>query len=153
MKKVWEGKMENFVPEFKIGLTQEAVTHLGQIRKWTMFFSVLGFIGLGIMIIMGIAMTFVMSMLDSEEALGPVSGIILAIVFIIIAVIYFFPYLYLYRFSVHTKSSLAHADSNDLAYALKNLNSHFTFFGVLTLIVLGIYAVALVVWLLILLLS
>ncbi len=145
--------MESSTSEFKIGLTQEAVTHLDHTRKWAMFFSVLGFIGLGILILAGIAMTFSMSMLSSAEAMGPISGIFMAIIFIIIAVIYFFPFLYLYRFSVHTKTSLAQSDAKDLAYALKNLNSHFTFFGVVTLIVLGIYVLVLVGWLVMLLLS
>ena len=145
--------MNNSTSEFKIGLTQEAVTHLDHTRKWAMFFSVLAFIGLGILIIAGIVMTFSMSMLSSAETLGAVSGIVVAIVFVIIAVLYFFPFLYLYRFSVHTKSSLAQSDANELTFALKNLNAHFTFFGVLTLIVLGIYALVLVGWLLMLLLS
>ena len=145
--------METSAAEIKIGLTQEAVKHLDQTRKWTMFLSVLGFIFLGILILAGIFMSLSMSMLDSASAMGPVSGIFIAIIFIIIAVICFFPYLFLYRFSVHAKSSLAQSDARDLTYALKNLSSYYTFIGVLTVIVLGIYALVLVGWLLVALIS
>jgi hypothetical protein len=145
--------MENLVPEFKIGLTQEAVAHLNQIRKWTMFFSILGFVCIGLIIVAGLVLVIVMPSLGSENPMGGMPLVLMAIVYIILAVIYFVPMLFLYRFSVHAKSSLANSDANDLAYALKNLNSHFTFFGVLALILLGIYAVVLVVLLLVALLS
>ncbi len=140
--------MENPISEIKIGLTQEAVAHLGKIRKWTMFFSILGFIALGILAIVGIAMIFIMPMLGQEGAMGPLSGIFLVIIYIIIAAIYFFPILYLYRFSVHVKSSLANSDANDLSVALKNLKDHYTFLGILTVVILAIYAIVLVVMLL-----
>ena len=72
------------------------------------------------------------------KEMGPAVGI----VYVVGAIIYFFPCLYLLRFSNQTKTALASDDQTKLTSAFKNLKSMFRFVGVLTIIVIAIYIVA-----------
>jgi predicted RND superfamily exporter protein len=69
-------------------------------------------------------------------------GAVLGVVYILLAVLYFFPCLYLLRFSNHMKVALATEDQTRLTTAFENLKSVFKFIGVLTIVILGIYVLA-----------
>ncbi len=60
-------------------------------------------------------------------------------------VVYFFPILYLFRFSKHTAKAISTLDKEELYKAIKNLKSYFVYIGILIIIVLAVYAVALIV--------
>ncbi len=135
--------------EEKIFLTNYAIRKLDSLRKWAMFFAVLGFvfIGMGILSIIGFAF------FDLAEAFMPeqmpnqmqtqmptkiysTMNIIVSLIFI---AVYFFPVLYMYRFSVRTKKAILENSPDSFELAIQALNSHFQFVGVLTIIFLTIY--------------
>lgn len=124
----------------KIELLQETIQNLNETRKWTNFLSIMGFIFIGLMILIAFAVSSMMTtMADGESAL-PFSGTVLGFVYLIIAFIYFFPILYLYRFSKYTKKALETKNSNDLNEAFKNLKSHYRFMGIITIVMIALYA-------------
>jgi hypothetical protein len=136
--------MENNAEIKKIEIEQESISHLNTIRKWTMFMSILGFILLGLLIIIGlIAGTFLSAFNTGEGAAGlPESFII--IFFLLMAAVYFFPVLYLFRFSKHTAKAVETLDKEELYKAIKNLKSYFVYLGVLIIIGLSFYVIAIV---------
>ncbi len=136
------------VKEEKIFLTSYAIRKLDSLRKWAMFFAVLGFIfiGMGILSMIGFAF-FGLSeafmpqhMPNQMPAQMPTAlNTINIIITLIAVVIYFIPVLYMYRFSVRTKKAILKNSSESFELAIQALNYHFQFVGILTIIFLVFY--------------
>jgi carbon starvation protein CstA len=62
---------------------------------------------------------------------------------LILAVIYFFPVLFLFRFSKRTGHAIQTLDKEELHKAFRSLKSHFVYIGVLIIIVLLCYVAVL----------
>lgn len=143
--------MENLQEGKKIEVGSEMLGYLNTTRKWTMFFAILGFIFIGLMLLGGIVAG---GMLKSLSGLSNVEGIegfeetgaflgvaeiMVFIVLLIFAVIYFIPVFYLYRFSRHTSMAVKNLDPAALTKALRNLKSYWVYLGILTIIILVVY--------------
>ena len=66
-------------------------------------------------------------------------------IYILLAGVYFVPITYLYRFSVQVKQAVENNNEEEYTTAFQNLKSLFKFLGIFTIVMLAIYAVALVV--------
>jgi amino acid transporter len=130
--------MENSI-ENKMELGPEDLKNLNSTRKWTMFLSVLGFIFLGLLIIVGVATSTFLTAFKSKEVNLGVPESLMIVMFIIIAAIYFFPVLFLFRFSRNTRDAIHNHDKLKLEKAFRNLRTYFTYIGVMVIIVLSIY--------------
>ena len=124
----------------KIQLVQETLQNLNETRKWTSFLSIMGFIFIGLMILIAFAAGSLFAAMGENNPAMPYSGTLLGFIYLVIAFIYFFPILYLYRFSKFTKKALEMQDPNDLNEAFKNLKSHYRFMGIITIIMIALYA-------------
>lgn len=129
----------------KIEIEQDTLNYINTTRKWTMFFAIVGFIFLGLFIIIGvIAGTFLSAFKVGETGLGVPESIIY-ILFFALAVICFFPILFLFRFSKHTAKAVQTLSKEELHKAFKNLKAYFAYLGVLLIIGLSIYVVILII--------
>jgi hypothetical protein len=146
--------MENSLENKKVEIGQEALGYLDTTRKWTMFFAILGFIGLGLMILIGLVAGSIirrftsgmsgmegMEGMSSAGAVGGMATVMMVIILLIIAVIYFFPLLYLLKFSQHAKNAVATGDSNEMTLALKYQKSYWKYLGILVIILLVVYLI------------
>ena len=136
--------MENTEIKEKLEFTTQSLNHLNTTRKWTMFFSILGFIGVGIMIIVALLLItggLLKSLPDLPDgasfSAAPLG--IVGFLYIIIAVLYFFPIYFLLQFSINSKKAILYKDEYLLEKALRNLKNHYMFVGVLTIIVFSFY--------------
>ncbi len=137
--------MDNNLENTKIEIEQETLKYLNTIRKWAMFLSIMGFIFLGLIIVLGLlAGTFLSAFNSGEKGLGIPESLTYVPVFLI-AAIYFFPVYFLFRFSKHTAHAVQLLDKKELHKAFKYLKSYFVYLGVLLIIILSIYVVALIV--------
>jgi hypothetical protein len=120
-----------------------------------MFFAILGFIGLGIVLIIGLAFGTFMSAftsgitgkeslqaIEATKSAGDFAGIIIYVAILLFAVIYFIPLLYLERFSRHTAHAIAHLDEHELQIGLKNLKKYWRYIGIVIIVTLSIYLIA-----------
>jgi uncharacterized membrane protein YjgN (DUF898 family) len=147
--------MENLQENRKIEIGQESLGYLNTTRKWTMFFAILGFIFLGLMLIIGLlagsfltAFTSKMSGAEGVEGIklaGGFTSVLMFIILLVCAVIYFFPSLYLLRFSTHTAKAVANLDQNEMQKAFKNLKLYWVYLGILVIIMLVIYLIVFIV--------
>jgi hypothetical protein len=137
--------MENSTENKKIEIEHEALKYLNTTRKWVMFLAVFGFIILGLIIVIGlIAGTFMSAF--SEGKLNTVfSGPLIFGAVVLAAIVYFFPGLYLFRFSKHLARALESYDKLELHKAFKNLKSYFVYIGVLIILFMIVYVAALVI--------
>ena len=107
--------METTTETRKIEIEQDTLKDLDTTRKWTMFLAILGFIGIGIIVIVGLlAGVFLTVFKTKAGGIGISEGLIFAFV-LLAAVIYFFPVLYLFRFSKHTSHAVKTLDKQELA--------------------------------------
>lgn len=119
-------------------LGQQAKAHLQEASKWAVFLSILGFIGIGLMIILSFTIGSVLSNLPLET-LGGLSPQFFSYFYLIFAGIYFVPVFYLFQFGSKTKTALINKDTDLLTFGLKKLKSHYKFIGILAVVSIGLY--------------
>jgi flagellar biosynthesis protein FliQ len=136
--------MEQNQEQVRMEFSPEILNNLNVTRKWTMFLSILGFIFLGLLLAVGLATsTFLAAFKAQESALGvPVPVIIAG--FAVIIVIYFFSVLFLFRFSKNIRDAVNNHDVNKLNKAFKNLKTFFAYIGIILIIALSVYVIALI---------
>ena len=127
---------------FELQIDQQSISYLGETARWAKFLSIVGFVLCGIMIIVAIFAGTIMatfSRFGNSDALGSsmgLSGVLLSLIYIVLALLYFFPCLFLFNFSVKMQSALRNNDQTNLNIGLSNLKSCFKFVGILTIVVL-----------------
>ena len=137
--------METTLENRKIEIDQETLNNLNTTRKWAMFLAIIGFIVFGLIFVFGlIAGTFLTVFNLGEKGLG-IPESLMFIPILLLALIYFFPVLFLFRFSKHTAHAVQTLDKQALHKAIRNLKSYFVYIGVLIIIVLIFYIVGLIV--------
>ena len=118
--------------EKKIYLNDISMRHLVETARWAKIIAIIGFVFIGILVIVGFSMGGIMSLFTKEVM--PFPMFIFGFVYLIIGAIYFYPLFALFKFSNYSKTAVAQLDSQQLALSLKNLRGVFTFIGILTLI-------------------
>jgi magnesium-transporting ATPase (P-type) len=128
----------------KIEIDEKTLNNLDTTRKWAMFLSIIGFIILGLIITIGlIAGTFFTVFNSGGKELG-VPESLMFIPILLLAVIYFFPVLFLFRFSKRTGHAVHTLDKEELHKAFRSLKSYFVYIGILIIVVLLCYVAVLI---------
>jgi hypothetical protein len=136
--------METQQPEITIVVNQEIKDFLLETSRWGKFLAITGYVGVGLLMLMGIGFTIGFSVLSSVADLGFPIGLF-GLIYVLIAVLYYFPVTYLYRFSVQIKQGLTSNDQQSVTTGFGNLKSVYKFMGIFTVVILSIYSLALVV--------
>lgn len=130
----------NFQNSTGLKISDDAKSFILETAKWAKFLSIVGFVFLGFMVL-GAFFMFVAG--STIPGLGA-SGAGIGIVYLLMAVLYFFPTYYLLNFANKIKVGLLNTNQNDLDDGFENLKSTFKFMGILMIVVLGIYALMLI---------
>ena len=120
---------------------------LKETAKWTKFLAILGFVGIGLMVLGSLVMLFAPSSLMSNGDFPFGGKIFMMLLYLAFAVLYYFPISYLYQFSENTKKAIENNDNNAIRDAFEFLKSHYKFMGILTIILLSFYAIMIFIWL------
>ena len=137
---------DNFSKGF-FGISQASRDHLIEISKWAKFLAIIGFIGIGLIVLAGIFMGSIGNLVESRTMMDGGSsfpGGLLTFIYLIMAGIYFFPVYYLFRFSVKMPQALGAADNVGFDEATGYLKSHYKYMGIMMIIVLSLYALVIV---------
>jgi hypothetical protein len=133
-------------------LTANVKNYLMETARWGKFLAILGYVGLGLLLVLSMMMLFGMSFLN--DSLGTMSYfnqpqslslVSMGIIYLIMIALYFFPVYFLHIFSVRVKSALLTNDISDMETAFKNLKSLFKFTGIVSIVVLSIYVLVLLI--------
>ncbi|MBS1576533.1 MAG: hypothetical protein JST09_14610 [Bacteroidetes bacterium] len=143
---------------FGLGIDTAAKAHLSEAARWARFLSIVGFVVIGLIVIVGIffgsligAMTSGLSrngMNGMPAGAGGMLGSFVVVIYILIAAVYFFPCLFLFHFANKMKTALAANDQELLNTSFQNLKKLFRFMGILTIICLALFAIQLLIGLL-----
>lgn len=120
-------------------LSSEIKSYLEETAKWGKFLAIVGFVFIGLMALFSLFFGTLLSSLPGGE-LFPFNPMVFTIPFLLIVALYFFPVLYLYRFSTKMQTALHLNNESDLTESFSNLKSLYKFTGIFTAVFLGIYA-------------
>lgn len=139
--------MENLEPNMNqnpsVGLNDYMKGYILEIAKWAKFLSIIGFVGIGLMVLAALAMMVAgatLSSFSSDYSRNPVGAGVIGVIYIIMAVLYFFPVLYLFKSAVGLKNGIINNDEMTLTDGFQNLKSHYKFIGIMMIVVLSLYA-------------
>lgn len=137
--------MENNPESKKIEIGQETLNYLNSAGRWAMFLAISGFIFLGLIIVIGLIAGTFLSAFSNSDIIPGIPELFLILIFFAISAICFFPVFFLFRFSKYTSNALATQNKEELHKAFKNLKFYFVYLGLLLIIVLSFYIIALIV--------
>lgn len=113
-----------------------------EMAKWTKFLSILGFISLGIMVLVAFSIRSLISNLPNMGGMGTFSTALsgfFTFIYVAIAIVYYFPIKYLYDFSTKVKKALEQTNQQLFNEAIAKLKSHYKFIGIVTVIIFSMY--------------
>lgn len=123
--------------------------------NWATFLSVLGFILTGLMVLGGIWMMVFMNLMMPNQAMREIPGPFgqwmfgfMGGFYILIALFYLFPTLYLFQFARKIKFAIQAMNQVAMTQAFQNLKSLFKFVGIFTIVLISLYVLAVVIFVL-----
>lgn len=125
--------LENSNPNSGLIMTHDSIASLDRMIYWAKFLSILGFIGVGFMFLGAISIAFVGNNLLGPEAAG------ISLIYLVLALIYFMPMYYLYKFSSHGRKGLTQISQHHTDQGLIYLAAHYKFIGILAIVLLSLY--------------
>lgn len=124
-------------------VTENTKKYLKTMASWTTFMAVLGFISIAFLVLASIIM-LVMGKKSIGSAAIPFQGFysFMGLFYIVFAVMYIFPNLFLLRFSQKTKNALVNQDTNGLEEGVKNMKSYWKFMGIMIIVMIAMMIIA-----------
>ena len=146
--------MEQNQSLFGLNIDPATKNHLSEAARWAKFLAIVGFVVCGLILIIGIfAGTIFENMpasrferFDSGAEMNTRGlGAAAAVMYALVALLYFFPCLFLFNFASKMKIALISNDQDSLSASFQNLKKTFRYVGVLTIIVISLYVIVLMI--------
>ena len=136
---------------FDLQIDQQTFSYFSESAKWAKFLAIVGFVYCALLIILalfaGAVLATMMPMMGAGaggEGAAAIGGGFITVFYLLIALVYFFPCLYLYKFASQMQLAIGHNDATKMQSSVKNLKSFFKFFGIITIIILAVMVLAMV---------
>jgi len=133
---------------FDLQIDSASMLYLKDTARWARFLGIVGFIMCGLAVCFAILAVTAMAGLFSQLGTGSFGGCLgaggVALIYIILALIYFFPCLYLYNFGIRMKTALLNNDQEQLVVSFKNARACLRFIGILMIIAIGFWVLMLI---------
>jgi hypothetical protein len=129
-------------------LTQQAQGYLQQAGKWAIFLGIVGFIFTALIALaalsIGTIITFV-SKINPLMQFPAGVGVALTVLYLLIALLFFFYSLYLYQFGSRIKKGLYLNSAEETTLAFSKLKSFFKLWGIITIVIILFYVLMFVI--------
>ncbi len=125
-----------------------AAGYLRETARWAKLLAIIGFVIAGLIAIMALfagTLISTLGMFTGSGYLGPAAGVIMTVLYLLVALLVFIPALYLFRFSGKATAALTITNEGGFAEAMMNLKSYFKFNGIVAIVALSFYVLALAV--------
>jgi hypothetical protein len=130
-------QQENFT-NTELSVTTSSKDFLLLASKWANFLAILSFIGIGLMVLGGLIVTIVGTTFSSFQTSAAPMGLF-GLIYLLLALLYFFPTLYLFNFSQNIKKALVDSSQQNLDLGFENLKSLFKFIGIFSIVTISLY--------------
>ena len=126
-------------------VSQDMKDDLLTTAKWMKFLCIIGSIGAAIMVIIGIAMVALGTTIGglAGSAGSTVGSAFLGVIYLAMSALYIYPIVKGFQFASATKAACLSDNEAQLARGFASLRAMVKFFGILTIVILVFYALAL----------
>jgi amino acid transporter len=131
--------------ERKIEIGQDTLKNLNTTRKWTLFLSILGFIAIGVLLVLGLFTGVFLSVFNTVDPDPRFPEWLTLIIIVLLALVFYFPVVNLFRFSKNTSEAVKTFNKQKLDKAFKNLKAYYVYTGILIIVALIIYLIVIIV--------
>jgi amino acid transporter len=135
-----------------VPITDKTKAFIAKAGPWATFMGVLTFIGVGFMVLLAIVLTFALgfasSLSDSLsflKPLGAAAGGAMGLFYLLLALLLFFPGLFLVNIGKASKKYRLRGEPGDLEKYAESVKKLLKFYGIFTIVVLSIYVVVIFV--------
>lgn len=143
--------MDDHSSLFSLSIDPVTKAHLSETARWARFLAIVGFVLLVLTILLGVYSSIMLSRYEEDyrSSLG-MSGVMnaagasVAVIYILMAVVAFFPLLFTFRFASLMRQALNSNDQTLLNASFQNLKVCFRYLGVITIIFLVLTVLTLV---------
>lgn len=136
---------ETPVNHFEYHISEKAIQSLRETRPWISFMGIVGFIMSGFILLASFLFLFAASNMPAYTRGGEAPFGFAFVLYLIIAVVSFFPALYLYNYGQNLKNYLAAGTPEALDEAMEMQKRYFKFIGILSIIYLAFLAIVLLI--------
>jgi len=135
--------MNDTAEERDICIDERSKKDLKEIAMWGKFFAILGFVKFGFLLLFTLVFPLTATKIESLLA-HDLPKIWITLFFLAMAIIVYYPSNYLYQFAKYTKRALKRNDLDVMSHAFQSLKAYYRFFGILVIVLLCLYPVAIV---------
>jgi hypothetical protein len=128
-------------PEDQSVVPDGIVEQLRGTRPWVLFLAVMGFVGAGLMVLLGL-FTFAAGSLGSGRDKLPGA---IGLVYVVLAALYVWPSLYLLRYGSAITRLVRDPHMERLGVALGHQRAFWKLLGIMTVVVMALYGIGMVV--------
>jgi len=131
--------------EEALWISEDVRSYIYETAKWTKFLSIVGFI---FAILTALTAFGASAFLTSIAAVSPDNPLLkvgaagITILYLLLAVVQFYPSFQLYKFSTAANQAILFGEQSSLSVAMSKLKSFFKFWGILTIAFLAFYIMA-----------
>jgi hypothetical protein len=139
---------ENLQPEpVSLTVTEDIRSFIYESSKWTKFLAIVGFVFTGLMVMLSLSVSAIISSMNNMVGAqnNPYAAMgtgFLTVFLLVMAAIYFYPSFILFKFSTSAKQAVLYGDQESLSVAMNKMKSFFKFWGILLIVILGFYGLA-----------
>jgi hypothetical protein len=126
-------------------LSEKMLRYLNEASPWLQFVGILGYIGCGLLVIGGIFSAVGFSVAAAFTELGEFPFWIIALIYIPMGVLFFFPAHFTYNFGKKIRNYRFSNSTEELELALKNNKSLWKFYGIICIIYLAFIPVSFII--------
>ena len=114
--------------------------------KWAKFLAIIGFIFSGLIVVMAFSVGSIFNNLSTINGgqMPPIPTAGFTVIYLILGLVYFVPSWFLFQFAKRTKLALLNNVEENLTEGVANLRRCFKFMGILTIILLALYALIII---------
>jgi hypothetical protein len=120
-------------------LRQNGIKFFHSLARWARYLSILGFVGIGLMVIGAIYFSLYMA-----PNFFPGSTMFIGFGYLLVAALYFMPCYYLYTFSSYASKALLSRNSTQFEQAIEYLKSHYKYIGITSIVFISFYLIVLI---------
>lgn len=124
---------------FELQIDTLTISHLASTAKWAKFISIVGFIMSALIVLVAFFAGSLMSTFSPASNAGYMSGNFLTIIYLICALLFFLPNLFLFNYAGKMQQALNGNDQNALNNSFAQLKGYFRFIGIMMIVIISIY--------------
>jgi len=137
-----DDQQEQFEQEEQLVITEDIRSYIYESARWTKFLAVVGFVFSAFTAMGAFGAGAFMSQLAAVQPGNPLvhmgAGVV-TVLFLVFALLYFYPSLLLYSYSSAAKAAVLYANQEGLNIAMSKLKSFFKFWGILMMVLIAFY--------------